>query len=452
MRWLLPILNFLQVASSGVTRQGQLDELISNRELGRPPVVGALAFWYMPFEWFPNSAIVGYAVEKIAGDNIFVESVYDLLPDGILVRLASIARSDHQSLYDVSGSYPPLVVQYSTWCEDESAPVDTTAKSYWFLKALRKTGIAPRALFLSAPIGAPKYMWTTSGAKIDATECREVDTRVGVTDVEYVISNSIVGRDIQSSTRMMLMEKTGPSMGELMRRNGVLPLASAIKYTLTMLQVLETLHSHKFLHGNVHLGTFVLPAITESDNRYGLKMIEFEKGRIFHKSEYESDWCSSFSDTPTDTFFALSPWESYGCRYSFRDDIFRVIQLLPAMIYGNVYMNTVENLSKEKRGEILFQLKARGDIFEFNSLQKVRNQVFKKSGKPKSVLRTLSSGVARFGLEMATPKYFPPDKLESIRTSLAYVMDLIVRMVINERAPFEAINKRLNAILDLITA
>jgi serine/threonine protein kinase len=237
------------------------------------------------------------------------------------------------SLRDHAGA----AIKYQSDCE-ESMPMHPLTREFWMLKKLEPLRISPEAYVLSQGVVPEKPY----GAKTETMEKMEGEC------------NSKSSK--AAKFRYLIMQKVGKSLSEYAKTRR--PLDDALFQGTQMVRLLETLHSQGVVHGDI----FPRNVCFRSDRSEELVLIDFGRAMLV-------------KNTPTVArdYRVMHPllthWEMMGFRSSFRDDLFRVLQVVAALINGPSYLNSLEILSRvpvdKKTGVHILELfKSSQFIFE----------------------------------------------------------------------------------------
>jgi hypothetical protein len=220
---------------------------------------------------------------------------------------------------------PILVMKYYAYCKDDFEPFDAIVVEASFMTLLEKFGIAARILFYSG------YMDAVS------------TTLTG----EPKIPNPTCGGNGSSKPqiRYMIMERLGMSWKDFMQSQpeGKIGFVTAIKIGATAIMLLQKLHEQNIVHGDAHMGNLVFAKPGEFKN---LKLIDFGRSRIvdlFEQEVYKSN-PSKFCSGKITLHPWMGKWEMKGCRPSFHDDVYRVVQGTAMSIHGMAHYNYLNRL------------------------------------------------------------------------------------------------------------
>jgi serine/threonine protein kinase len=230
------------------------------------------------------------------------------------VKLTLLHDMPITRVYDVRlpRHMPPAVLVYKQHCQDADHPVNMMGYDFWFLRHLSDSGLVPRVYDLSGPLPASRIQ---RAGKLISFECPAgVDV-----EIRYIIMEKITGRSIDELTS---------SYPELV------PIPVAVRYAIRMIRAVEILHNRNVIHGDPHSGNFLIDSATDE-----IKVIDFERSRIFHPNDYHESQLSTTARGEISGGAWESPWEAIGWPVSFRDDIHRILVSLAVMVYGDAYFD-----------------------------------------------------------------------------------------------------------------
>lgn len=296
------------------------------RDLGSDPIVPSLMLWVeTKREEFPASVF---------------ETLSDVNPHNVkefsLGRLVGSSRTS--AVYTIEDSSQQWVVKYSMYCP--GIMVDPIEREKNILKIVNslEPDIAPKYLFSSDPISYPG----TAGK----VRNRSIQCRYGSAEIKYIIT-----------------ERMTVSVNHAIENGVRFPIANAAEITLQTIRLLRRLHSVYIYHGDIHPGNVVL----KSGDKFGL--IDFGRADIGPTQ----DDADAFVPHPRVSCHGMfSMWESRNELVSYRDDIFRAIQMLAQLIHGNAYTHALGSICN-KYAHLsdythYLQLKETGNFFDTSIL------------------------------------------------------------------------------------
>lgn len=295
-----------------------------------------LESWYEYEQWLPWEATSTYRLPPV---------VHRYL--GTHFRLRYLAAGLSATVFSVKVK-PQIILRYSMWCRSEKQPADPAIKMFFFHKMLGSSGIAPRVTYISPSVPGPPSLWHMPG-KLVQPSC---------------------GPNAQ--IRLMVMERSGMSLNDIIGLHHQLPWHAALRLTISAVRLEQQLHIefgvvHQDIHaGNILIGDnreYSLSTIAEAP----LRLIDFERAMIVTPKSVTDNGFGPVN--PARVFAINSPWEMQSNHiYSFRDDLYRTMQLLPHLLHGDTYIVMLERYATERGGESFVGMKLDGDCFELNSL------------------------------------------------------------------------------------
>lgn len=231
-----------------------------------------------------------------------------------------IAHTQYSSVFYIQRGHTNsgLVLKYQSNC-DEIPGIHPLLKEKYFLDRLRSLEIAPKAFWLSAPTHHPQQKST----KIDFT----------------ISENRMLKCHQKGATvRFLVMEETGKDMYSLIGTSE--GYMGALQFGYSLISMLKTLYENNIVHGDIHPGNVVRWKNGQ------LRIIDFERaaegnipiphihpsGRFYHPY--------------------LSPWEMQGFESSFRDDVYRAVEIIYSLVYGTHYFSVLTSLEKTNPAKI----------------------------------------------------------------------------------------------------
>ena len=341
-----------------------------------------------------------------------VDGNYVSVEDGHLVA-PPIYYGEVTSVYKIKNA-PGKVIRYHFHCIIPMANhADPTAVDYWFLKHLEPTGIVPKVYYFSDSIAPPQPVETLF-AKVKSSKCDKSDC---IPRVRYAILEE-VGATVH-----------GYIVSQPERRA---TFANAIRMGGQMVGLAEKIHSLSIVHGDSHMGNFAF-----RENK--IIMLDFGRGEIISESE-QMERCmrnpSSYWVSPR-----ISPWEMQKYSYSYRDDVYRIIQGMAIAIHGYEYNHFLDHLHdwekmpgdyyKEMR-DYAIDLKLKGYLFEIPT---------------KDTQYPFPSDVTTsFSLQGRVPDAV----LADVRNLLAEILALVMNVDLFTKPDYSAIKQKLVSILNLV--
>ncbi len=262
-------------------------------------------------------------------------------------RLRPLLPVTTTGVYDVEGiANPPFPVisVYRQFCREEMNSLNSVVVDFWFLSFLKNTGLVPQVVGISEPMQGSvvqsAFRHVRGADRLGKLRIAPCPSRHALLEIRYILMEKLNGLTVLD--KVIEASPVGRSI----------PIRAAVGYGIRMILALRELHSLNVVHGDTHFGNFVLygdrddSAVPET---HGMKMIDFERARIFNPLEYAGDPCNESISHRGNIETALwnSPWESRKCFLSFRDDIHRVLVSIAAMIYGQAYTSYFTFLSAD---------------------------------------------------------------------------------------------------------
>jgi serine/threonine protein kinase len=242
-----------------------------------------------------------------------VDPRYD--PSGAFRLGLQIATSWGSTVFEIQ-DHSEDVVKYQVDCTGRM--YHTLTRDFHFLKILENTGIAPRARVLSGE------------RRVDNKgTCRALKFHMRPEDWEYCTKNAA------PPVRCMIMQKMGSSVHELISKEGRLSILQSFMLGISLLQTLGKLHDLGYIHGDIHQGNVLLAE--GSDISKGVVLIDFEFAE-------KLDTADVAARTPPEYAHSMhSPWALTGSPPSFRDDLYRAMEVVAHAIAGPGLYRTMED-------------------------------------------------------------------------------------------------------------
>ena len=323
-------------------------------------------------------------------------------PNGIIWHYKELFRNNHTTVYTITENNK-VVVKYHLHCSSKEEPLDTTVVDFWFLSALKGTGIAIDPVVMSGAVN-PSTIPGGENATRGKTNIRTCGDWRATPSVRY-----------------MVIERVGESLEDYTRRLKSVPFFDAIRIGGQMIGLLEKLHGFDFIHGDAHVGNFAF-----KDNNK-LVLIDFGRARIINEEEILARQHLCKNDPSK---FWLHPFLSWGevqnCPASYRDDVYRAMVSVGIAIHGLRffhYMNELTEYNADTR-EGFIKLKEFGKVFEIKGNSKF------DLGR---VARGLDSG------------------LDGVRSKLGQIMEPILKLSLTEKPDYKSIKNLLMEIINLGT-
>ena len=269
---------------------------------------------------------------------------------------------------------PEWVIKYQSNCEYATQP-HPLLRDFFFLKRLEHLGVAPKAIFLSLPTKltapmSPKTHFTTPR---------------GVMEKECLLYR------LDAHVRFMVMESAISTLAEVQvsyysRRLNV-PLGESIQIMISALTSLELIHKAGVVHRDIHSGNIaILPGI---DSRIGF--IDFGRSKLV-TSQFFSTRKERIYPSLSRLHVQYSPFEIDGFEPSFRDDVYRVLEIGSSMIVGpGALYSHMQSLSPRE----LFEFKRNGDFYSATPTARAADRLDSLPGLTKEDIWTLRDSLRR---------------------------------------------------------
>jgi hypothetical protein len=228
-----------------------------------------------------------------------------------------IYKAGHTGVYNIV-DHPTKVIKYHAYClHIDTDPFDATVVEAYFMKRLAEADLTLNVDYYSGYV-SERGTLTEADRKI-----KDVSCPWGVTP----------------HIRYMIMDKVGPSLLTYMSTGGRarIPFLEAMKLGKQMIELMKKLHNLNIIHGDAHMGNF---AFKTDDPSSGLILIDFGRAKIVDEvppASMPSSACRMLHP-----FAAL--WEMDGCKVSFRDDVYRAVQMTAMSLYGMYHFNYLNSL------------------------------------------------------------------------------------------------------------
>ena len=301
-----------------------------------------------------------FALEQMARDDSTNTSVpllnHDIesIPDPksgefIKVKLGAILATDRYSRTFAVAKHKDLVIKYATNCEGEPG-LTRISREYMFLEYLyERVGTVPKAHFLSAP--------TRLQAEITPKTHFRMAVRGRLRCIEmnaYANVRFLVMSPVEHDMRQVAASSSMDSNRRDLLKHGS-------RYIRIAMRNLQLIHRAGVIHGGID-ETKVVRITTPRIYTYGFT--GWESG-MFASAVVGQPGLVREPLTVRDCH--ASPFEIEGFRSSYRDDAFRLVQVLAVMLNGEGFGRyceslTPENLLRFKRDEFIFNYPGGKDI------------------------------------------------------------------------------------------
>jgi hypothetical protein len=157
--------------------------------------------------------------------------------------------------------------------------------------------------------------------------------------------------------RFLVVERVSATLWNLLPGNKAFPVNVVAAMGIQLVRLLRQLHALNIAHGDIHLSNV---AVSKRDPAE-LILIDFGLARR-PRSDISRDhtlpiWCHEY----------ISPWESLNWGRSYRDDMFRAIQLLAILLHGKEYGKALGRVCTEDsapaKKRYFIHLKSKENLF-----------------------------------------------------------------------------------------
>lgn len=274
-------------------------------------------------------------------DDEKIESVARSVDQSGTVQLGPLLGASLSSrVFSIAGN-PNLAIKYQSDC-GERRSMHPLTREYWFLKYLEDLDVSPKVYSLSQSVVRSQ----TSTAKTSSLEM-------------MADKGACMKSPDKAQFRYLIMERVGESLHSYLKRpylGGKVSVKRAFELGIEMMALLEKVHSRGVVHGDI----FQRNVCFKDDK---LVLIDFGRAMLVHHAPPLAR-----VDSEIYLFPLFSLWEMLGYRASFRDDVFRVLQLMAVLMNGSKYVDAMDLLSEipiDSQGrQPLLVYKAAGFIFE----------------------------------------------------------------------------------------
>ena len=235
-----------------------------------------------------------------------------------------IARTKTSTVFGVN-EFPNLVVKYQVNCE-WLGKIHPLARDFWFMQALDGTGIVPKTLFLSPPV---KFENRTN----TKTDFRMMEAKRDACE-----------RDPRSSVRYLVMERISGTVYDLISqwRDAPVPFETAVLFGIKLLQALRVMHQKGIVHGDIHAGNVGITQ-REDGNSY-ITLIDFGHADL---AEYPEARPARVREPWTHVHHSFGIYELDGYESSYRDDVYRAIEIVAILLNGPAYYDFITGLDRD---------------------------------------------------------------------------------------------------------
>lgn len=258
------------------------------------------------------------------------------------------------------------VIKYGLFCPSSDDPIEPLLVEAFFLEYIARVipgvRVSNRVMFFSrgsTVIDLKKQLFFPRGkGKLDIRR-NECDNSSAVPIVRYLIT-----------------ERVGSSLLDFFRSFRNSTERSIFRYALEIgikvFDLLETIHTHNIVHGDIHGGNIAWDKSHPGDR---LLLIDFGRARIINpvvdaKSVPPMyDWrrSTNAADYPFCHGY-FTPWTMFGIQTSFRDDAFRALMMISSFIHGLKLISVQESLCEDEdinHRRAYYWIKNIANIFDF---------------------------------------------------------------------------------------
>ena len=248
--------------------------------------------------FLPNTTAWTSLEETLPGEIFGVEGTVKVTLDPKV-----IGKTAFTAVYSLLEN-PNWAIKYHNYCFDSIIdPIDTTLVESWFLEKLATAGITHKIIYFSRHVeGLP------SGGKLPNVSCPD---NPGVVPV----------------VRYMITERVGMSVNAFLDKVKTIPFRTVMKIGGQMIELIERLHRFDTIHGDVHGGNFAF-----RDGK--VILIDFGRARIVDSDDLLVEPKLQDLNSIGYWFYpVLSMWETEWFKPSYRDDMFRLVQLVASLVF-----------------------------------------------------------------------------------------------------------------------
>ena len=228
---------------------------------------------------------------------------------------------------------PNKVIKYYKYCENQFEPLDATINEAFYMALLQDSGIAPRFYYYSGY--TDKIYETSDNSKIQSSTCG--------------VHSDSEEPPIRPHIRYIIMDQVGDAVEEYMIHNAPtyrFSFLPAIKLGGQMIELLQKLHTHNIVHGDIHLGNF---AFRSPDSQAEIIFLDFGRARVVGPADVANDrrgmsGSCDFTGKTIIFHFLMSKWEMRGCKPTFRDDVYRAVKMIGFAMWGFHYRDAFDEL------------------------------------------------------------------------------------------------------------
>jgi serine/threonine protein kinase len=164
--------------------------------------------------------------------------------------------------------------------------------------------------------------------------------------------------DKPAAIKYIIVERAFTVLSRLLATHQSFSLPTVAALGLQMTRLLRRVHDLGIAHGDIHLGNVAVSV------RRRLILIDFGLARRVQPGSITQRakgllWCVGL----------ISPWEILHWNASYRDDIFRMVQLMAFLLHGGAYAKVIENICSSQHTKYddlthFYHYKTRANIFD----------------------------------------------------------------------------------------
>ena len=314
----------------------------------------------LALEWISREVAIGRSGPMLTSDDheiIESELVFGRPIQKVFVHVGPKLFTQRQATIFSVREHLDLVLKYEINC-DSLDDIHPSLREAIMLKLVQDLGVSPKLVYVSAP---EKFFISTS-----------TKTKVAMSEIDL----TSCAAHPRSAVRVLAMEHVGRSLSDVVRlkyKRG-LPIRTALEISISLLDVIEKLHSRGVIHGDIHSGNVMLSGkhIKVIDFGYSILASDFMGSPVFDEID-ESGEAAALQKTETDNGIVYphclhSVFRMQGSRLGFRDDLFRALHVLAVMLSGEEFVHHcifLESypllLMQKKKYEYYFQVTGKRD-------------------------------------------------------------------------------------------
>jgi hypothetical protein len=306
----------------------ELSSKLSTKDnFGKPRIRPNMSLWDRPFE----NVRIGTAVDDFGRflASLVKKPIY-LQADTGVFELVPVSQFGLQK----------LVIKYKVECEPgKLTEPHSVLVEAWFMSQLAPMGLTTNVVYYSDPETVTQQ--PSNFKKVEEWNCP--------------------GRpDLTPNIRYLISEKSGKDMFDhffVGRMSSTMEFADKIRIGGQMILYLEKLHSLNVVHGDAHLGNWIIKKDVVS-------MIDFGRSKIISVSELRESHCAF---NPSHSHLWATKWEMRHCPYSYGDDVIQAVFMTAIILHGIELKSYVEFLADNQsmRSEHL-RMKDSAMFFEYS--------------------------------------------------------------------------------------